>query len=216
MKKFQTHQGLVVPIDHSNLDTDIIIPKQYLKSIERVGFGDNLFDSWRYLDAGEPGQDHSKRRVNPDFVLNKAQYNNASILLTRSNFGCGSSREHAVWALDEYGIRVVLASSYSDIFYGNAIKNGLLPIHLSEEEIEYLFKQCYQAPNYTLSIDLKEQRIDDDTHTWSFEINAFDKECLLEGLDEIALTLQQADKIHLYEKKRQQSAPWLFIEKNSG
>ena len=214
MNKFQTHQGVVVPLDHSNLDTDTIIPKQYLKSIERTGFGKNLFDSWRYLDAGEPGQDHSKRRLNQEFILNQPRYANASILLTRANFGCGSSREHAVWALVEYGIRVVIASSYSDIFYSNAIKNGLLPVQLTESEISKLFQCCQTQEAYSLSVDLEQQSLTDTTHVWNFRIDQFDKKCLLEGLDEIALTLQHVDKIRAYEKRRRESAPWLFADQD--
>lgn len=210
MRKFDTHHGLVLPLDHSNVDTDTIIPKQYLKSVEREGFGENLFDSWRYLDAGEPGQDHSKRSLNPAFVLNQPRYANASVLLTRANFGCGSSREHAVWALLEYGIRVVIASGYSDIFYSNAIKNGLLAVQLSASEVATLFQCCQEQAAYALTVDLQQQILADKNHRWNFNIDSFDKKCLLEGLDEIALTLQHADKIRAYEQRRRQSAPWLF------
>ncbi len=211
MKKFETHTGLVVPLDRANVDTDAIIPKQYLKSIKRTGFGPNLFDDWRYLDPGEPGMDHSKRRINPEFVLNQPRYTDASILLARDNFGCGSSREHAPWALMDYGIRAVIAPSYADIFYNNSFKNGLLPIVLDRNAVGRLFKETAATPGYRLTVDLAAQSVTAPSGVaFKFEIDAFRKHCLLNGLDDIGLTLQHVDEIRAYEARRRQEAPWLF------
>src|SRR5690625_1127088 len=196
MRAFTTLKGLVAPLDRANVDTDAIIPKQFLKSIKRTGFGPNLFDEWRYLDHGEPGQDNSKRPLNPDFVLNQERYQGAQVLLTRRNFGCGSSREHAPWALDGYGFRAIIAPSFADIFYNNCFKNGLLPLVLSEEEVEQLFQEVDATPGYELAIDLPEQTVTTPSGTvFRFEIDGFRKHCLVNGLDEIALTLQNADDI---------------------
>jgi len=214
MEKFTVHKGIVIPLDRSNVDTDAIIPKQYLKSISRSGFGPTLFDDWRYVKAGEPGMDHSKREIKADFVLNQARYQGGSILLARENFGCGSSREHAVWAIEDYGIRVILAPSYADIFYNNCFKNGILPIVLSEEKIDALFNEVAMREGYTLTIDLENQQVLEIdkllTEKTPFEIDAFRKHCLLNGLDDIGLTLQHADDIRAYEEKRKQQTPWLF------
>ncbi len=211
MEKFTVHKGLVIPLDRSNVDTDAIIPKQYLKSISRTGFGPTLFDDWRYEKAGEPGMDHSKRAIKPDFVLNQARYQGGSVLLARENFGCGSSREHAVWALTDFGIRVVIAPSYADIFFNNSFKNGLLPIVLKDKEVEELFQVVEANEGYELTVDLeKQQVISPDGKIYSFKVDEFRKHCLLNGLDDIGLTLQHADDIKAYEEKRQQSAPWLF------
>lgn len=211
MQAFTTHTGIVAPLDRPNVDTDAIIPKQYLKSIKRTGFGPTLFDDWRYLEPGEPGQDHSKRKLNPDFVLNQSPYDQATILLGRENFGCGSSREHAVWALTDFGFRAVIAPSFADIFFNNAFKSGLLPIVLKEKHIDLLFAQVRENPGYRLTIDLQEQRISgDEFRSLNFEIDAFRKRCLLEGLDDIGLTLNHAEDIRAYEEKRMQQAPWLF------
>ncbi|HMT93866.1 3-isopropylmalate dehydratase small subunit [uncultured Thiothrix sp.] len=211
MEKFTVHQGLVVPLDRANVDTDAIIPKQYLKSIKRTGFGPTLFDDWRYTEPGEPGMDHSKRAVNQDFVLNFPRYGGASILIARENFGCGSSREHAVWALDDYGIRVVIAPSFADIFFNNSFKSGLLPIYLDAASVERLFKEVEANPGYQLTIDLAAQNvITPSGDKLAFEIDAFRKFCLLNGLDDIGLTLQHASDIQAYETKRKQTAPWLF------
>ena len=211
MEKFTVHQGLVVPLDRANVDTDAIIPKQYLKSIKRTGFGPTLFDDWRYTEPGEPGMDHSKRAVNQDFVLNFPRYGGASILIARENFGCGSSREHAVWALDDYGIRVVIAPSFADIFFNNSFKSGLLPIYLDAASVERLFKEVEANPGYQLTIDLAAQNvITPSSDKLAFEIDAFRKFCLLNGLDDIGLTLQHASDIQAYETKRKQTAPWLF------
>ncbi|HEY5734129.1 MAG TPA: 3-isopropylmalate dehydratase small subunit [Gammaproteobacteria bacterium] len=211
MQAFTTHTGIVAPFDRPNVDTDAIIPKQYLKSIKRTGFGPTLFDDWRYLEPGEPGQDHSKRKLNPDFVLNQSPYDQATILLGRENFGCGSSREHAVWALSDFGFRAVIAPSFADIFFNNAFKSGLLPITLKEKYIDLLFAQVRENPGYQLTIDLQEQRISgDEFRSLNFEIDAFRKRCLLEGLDDIGLTLNHADDIRAYEERRRQQAPWLF------
>ncbi|MDH3692191.1 MAG: 3-isopropylmalate dehydratase small subunit, partial [Gammaproteobacteria bacterium] len=189
----------------------VIIPKQYLKSIKRSGFGPNLFDDWRYLDPGEPGQDHSKRRPNPEFVINQERYQNAEILLGQINFGCGSSREHAAWALLDYGIRVIIAPSFADIFYNNCFKNGLVPIVLSSEAVNQLFAETAATPGYRLDVDLEAQTVATPSGTtWSFDIDAFKKHCLLNGLDDIALTLEHADKIRGYETARRNSSPWLF------
>jgi len=211
MKAFTQHTGLVCPLDRANVDTDQIIPKQFLKSIKRTGFGPNAFDEWRYLDVGEPGQDHTKRPLNPDFVLNFPRYQGASILLARENFGCGSSREHAPWALDEYGFRAIIAPSFADIFYNNSFKNGLLPIILAEHEVDTLFAQCEQTPGYQLSIDLAAQTVTGpDGAEYHFEVDAFRKHCLLGGLDDIGLTLQDADAIHAFETRHRAAQPWLF------
>jgi 3-isopropylmalate/(R)-2-methylmalate dehydratase small subunit len=210
MQKFTVHQGLVAPMDRENVDTDAIIPKQFLKSIHKTGFGQNLFDQWRYLDAGFPGQDPSSRRPNPDFVLNLPRYKNASILLARKNFGCGSSREHAPWALDQYGFRAILAPSYADIFFNNSFKNGLLPIVLSEAQVNQLFDETAAFPGYTLTIDLERQRvIKPDGVELAFEVQAFRKYCLLNGFDDIGLTLRHADKIKTFEAQRLAQKPWL-------
>ena len=215
MDKFTVHTGLVIPLDRSNVDTDAIIPKQYLKSISRSGFGPTLFDDWRYEKAGEPGMDHSKRAIKEDFVLNQDRYQGGSILLARENFGCGSSREHAVWALADYGIRVVIAPSFADIFYNNCFKNGLLPIVLKEEKVDALFEETAMAEGYSLTIDLENQLVieKDDllTETTRFEVDEFRKYCLLNGLDDIGLTLEYAEDIRAYEDKRKQQAPWLFV-----
>ena len=212
MEKFTVLTGLVVPLDRSNVDTDAIIPKQFLKSIKRSGFGPNLFDAWRYLDTGEPGMDHSKRPLNRDFVLNHPHYKGAEILLARTNFGCGSSREHAPWALLDYGIRAVIAPSFGEIFYGNSLKNGLLPIVLTEQEVDTLFYDVASFPGLRLVIDLERQTVatTDGAKVMRFELDAFRKYCLLNGLDEIGLTLQRADKICAFEEKRRAGRPWLF------
>lgn len=211
MKKFELLDGLVVPLDRSNVDTDAIIPKQFLKSIKRSGFGPNLFDEWRYLDHGEPGMDNSKRPLNPDFVLNFPRYQGAQILLSRQNFGCGSSREHAPWALDGYGIRCVLASSYAEIFYNNCFKNGILPVVLSENIINKLFQQTLENEGYRLKIDLVAQcLIRPDGERICFEVDAFKRKCLLEGLDDIGQTLQRKEQIKAYEEQRKKARPWLF------
>lgn len=211
MQKFEKLTGLVAPIDRPNVDTDQIIPKQYLKSIKRTGFGPNLFDSWRYLDPGEPGMDHSKRRINPDFVLNQPRYRGAQILLVRDNFGCGSSREHAPWALLDYGIRAVVGPSYADIFYNNSFKNGLLPVVLAPSAIDRLFEETLATPGYQLTVDLLQQTVTTPAGgSYRFEVDAFRKHCLVNGLDDIELTLQHVDDIRAYEARRRQEAPWLF------
>ncbi len=210
MKKFVTHKGLVAPMDRENVDTDAIIPKQFLKSIRRTGFGINLFDAWRYLDAGFPGQDPASRRPNPDFVLNQPRYAGASILLARKNFGCGSSREHAPWALDQFGFRAVIAPSFADIFFNNSFKNGLLPIVLGESQVTTLFDSVLAFPGYSLTIDLERQRVvKPDGEEFTFEVQAFRRYCLLNGLDDIGLTLRQADKIRQFEAQRLAEKPWL-------
>ena len=211
MEKFTVHTGLVVPLDRSNVDTDAIIPKQYLKSIHRTGFGPTLFDDWRYLEPGEPGMDHSKRTPNPDFVLNFPRYAGASVLLGRENFGCGSSREHAVWALTDYGIRTVIAPSYADIFFNNSFKNGLLPLTLPAEVVDQLFVEAQATTGYQLTVNLEDQQVVTPSGAaFAFSIDDFRKYCLLNGLDDIGLTLQHADDIRAYEEKRKQTAPWLF------
>ena len=211
MKKFEILDGLVAPLDRPNVDTDAIIPKQYLKSVRRSGFGPNLFDDWRYLESGEPGQDHSKRRLNPDFVLNQPRYEGAQILLGRENFGCGSSREHAVWALEDAGFRVVIAPSFADIFFNNCFKNGVLPIVLEAARLNDLFEDVEANPGYRLRVNLEQQTITrPDGGVLDFEIDEFRKYCLLNGLDDIGLTLQHADDIRAYEARRKQEAPWLF------
>ncbi|MDX3893366.1 3-isopropylmalate dehydratase small subunit [Pusillimonas sp.] len=210
MQAFTTHKGLVAPLDRENVDTDLIIPKQFLKSIKRTGFGPNLFDELRYLDHGEPGMDNSKRPLNPEFSLNKPRYQGASILLTRKNFGCGSSREHAPWALDQYGFRAIIAPSYADIFFNNSFKNGLLPIALSEDEVSRLFEELYANEGYTLNIDLPRQVVvTPEGREIAFEVEPFRKHSLLNGLDEIATTLQKADKIRSFEGERLGRHPWL-------
>ncbi len=211
MEKFNKITGIVVPLDRANVDTDAIIPKQFLKSIKRSGFGPNLFDEWRYLDHGEPGMDNSQRPVNPDFVLNKPVYQGGSILLARKNFGCGSSREHAPWALEDYGFRVIIAPSYADIFFNNSFKNGLLPIVLPEAVVDQLFNEVEAQQGYQLTIDLQQQSITKpDGSAIEFDVDAFRKHCLLNGLDDIGLTLQKTDQIRAYESKRKNEAPWLF------
>ena len=210
MNKFTIHQGLVAPMDRENVDTDALIPKQFLKSIRRIGFGQNLFDEWRYLDAGYPGQDPTSRRPNPDFVLNQSRYTGASILLARKNFGCGSSREHAPWALEQYGFRALIAPSYADIFFNNCFKNGLLPIVLSESQVDSLFHEVQAFPGYTLTIDLERQVVvKPQGEELPFDVQAFRKYCLLNGLDDIGLTLRHADKIRSFESLRLTQKPWL-------
>jgi 3-isopropylmalate/(R)-2-methylmalate dehydratase small subunit len=210
MQKFTLLKGLVAPMDRENVDTDAIIPKQFLKSIRKTGFGQNLFDEWRYLDAGYPGQDPASRKPNPDFVLNQPRYQGASILLARKNFGCGSSREHAPWALDQFGFRAIIAPSYADIFFNNSFKNGLLPIVLSETQVAHLFDEVAAFPGYALTIDLERQFvIKPDGEELPFEVQAFRKYCLLNGLDDIGLTLRHADKIKAFESERLAQKPWL-------
>ena len=210
MEKFETFTGIVAGLDRSNIDTDAIIPKQYLKSIKRSGFGVNLFDDWRYLDPGEPGQDHSARRLNPDFVLNQDPWREAQILLARENFACGSSREHAVWALLDFGIRAVIAPSFADIFYNNSFKNGLLPIALGEREVDRLFEQLERGEALRLCIDLENQLVrTPDGEEMHFEIDEFRKYCLLNGLDDIGLTMQHADEITKFEQQYYERLPWL-------
>lgn len=211
MKAFVEHKGLVGPIDRANVDTDIIMPKQYLKSIKRTGFGINLFDAVRYLDEGWIGKPHSERQINPDFALNQARYQGASVLLARENFGCGSSREHAPWALDDYGFRAIIAPSFADIFYNNCFKNGLLPIVLKEDIVEKLFVEMYANEGYELQVDLESQQVKTPSgESFSFEVDAFRKHCLLNGLDDIGLTLQREEKIRAFEEKRAQDCPWVF------
>jgi len=214
MRAFTQHQGIVAPLDLANVDTDMIIPKQFLKSIKRTGFGKNLFDELRYEDEGQPDQECTGRPLREDFVLNQAKYAGSSVLLARRNFGCGSSREHAPWALDDYGFRVVIAPSFADIFFNNCFKNGLLPIQLSEESVEQLFQEVGNEDGYALSIDLEAQTVTTPSGTsFSFDVDDFRKHCLLNGLDDIGLTLQDQDAIKSYEAERQQSAPWLFANK---
>ena len=211
MKAFTQHQGLVAPLDRANVDTDQIIPKQFLKSITRTGFGPNLFDEWRYLDEGQPDQDSSKRPLNTEFVLNQPRYQGASVLLAQENFGCGSSREHAPWALEEYGFRAIIAPSFADIFYNNSFKNGLLPIVLTAAEVNELFAQAEAVEGYQLTIDLAAQTVTrPDGVQYSFEVDAFRKHCLLNGLDDIGLTLQDAEQIREFEVGYKKSNPWLF------
>ena len=211
MQKFETFTGIVCPLDRSNVDTDAIIPKQFLKSIKRSGFGPNLFDEWRYLDHGEPGMDNSKRPLNPDFVLNDPRYQGAQVLLARENFGCGSSREHAPWALEDYGFRVIIAPSFADIFFNNCFKNGILPIVLDEKIVDDLFAQAQGDEALKIEIDLAGQQLKvADCETIAFDVDPFRKHCLLEGLDDIGLTLQHVDDIKAYEQRRRQEAPWLF------
>ncbi len=211
MKKFERHEGLVAPLDRANVDTDLIIPKQFLKSIKRTGFGVNLFDELRYLDEGEPGQDVSQRPLNPDFVLNQPHYQGASILLTRRNFGCGSSREHAPWALEDFGFRAVIAPSFADIFYNNAFKNGLLLIPLAEETVDRLFDEVAASEGYRLEVDLQNQRvITPSGEAIEFEVDEFRKQCLLEGLDDIGITLKDEAAIRTFQDKHRAARPWLF------
>ncbi|AQQ68219.1 3-isopropylmalate dehydratase small subunit [Microbulbifer agarilyticus] len=211
MRAFTKHKGVAAPMDRANVDTDLIIPKQFLKSIKRSGFGPNLFDELRYLDEGQPGQDHSKRPINPDFPLNHPRYQGASVLLARKNFGCGSSREHAPWALDGHGFRAIIAPSFADIFFNNCFKNGLLPIVLEEEIVDQLFAEMYEEEGYELVVDLEAQVvIKPSGETLAFEVDTFRKHCLLNGLDDIGLTLEDADDIREYEAKRREQAPWLF------
>lgn len=211
MKALTTVTGIVAPLDRSNVDTDMIIPKQFLKSIKRSGFGPNLFDELRYLDEGRPNMDNSTRPLNPDFVLNQPRYQGASILMSRENFGCGSSREHAPWALEDFGFRVILASSFADIFYNNCFKNGVLPIVVDEQILDGWFKAVEANEGYQLTVDLESQTVTDaEGKQISFEVDAFRKHCLLNGLDDIGLTLQEADKIKQYEQQRAQQHPWVF------
>ena len=211
MKNLTVHRGRVAALDRANVDTDAIIPKQFLKSIKRSGFGPNLFDEWRYLDRGEPGMDNAKRPLNPDFPLNHARYRGASVLLARKNFGCGSSREHAPWALEDYGFRVLIAPSFADIFYNNCFKNGVLPIRLAESEVDWLFHQVNGFVGFELVVDLPEQVVTttDGSRSFKFEVDEFRKYCLVNGLDEIGLTLRHADAIREYEAKRLAEQPWL-------
>ena len=212
MKAFTQHTGLVAPLDRANVDTDAIIPKQFLKSIKRSGFGPNLFDEWRYLDVGEPGQDNSKRPLNPDFVLNRARYKGASILLARENFGCGSSREHAPWALEDYGFRAILAPSFADIFFNNCFKNGILPIVLDVEIVDQLFRECEANEGFALTVDLDKQTVTTPSgDALAFDVDPGRKHRLINGLDDIGLTLLQAGKIKAYEERRKVEAPWLFV-----
>ncbi len=217
MQAYNTQTGIVCPLDRSNVDTDQIIAKQFLKSIKRTGFGVNLFDDWRYLDEGVPSldgdQDSSTRVINPDFVLNQPRYQGATILLTRKNFGCGSSREHAPWALSEYGFRTIIAPSFADIFYNNCFKNGMLPIILSEDIVDKLFEDCFTNEGYTLTADLERQVVTTpEGNEYPFAVDEFRKHCLLNGLDDIGLTLQQSDAIKAYEAKAKQQTPWIFKE----
>lgn len=211
MEKFEIFTGVVCPLDRSNVDTDAIIPKQFLKSIKRTGFGPNLFDEWRYLDHGEPGMDNSTRPVNPDFVLNDPRYAGASVLLARENFGCGSSREHAPWALEDYGFKVIIAPTFADIFFNNSFKNGILPIQLDADVVDGIFAKAGDDEALQIKVDLSEQTLTlADGEVISFEVDPFRKHCLLEGLDDIGLTLQHVEDIKAYEEKRKQQAPWLF------
>jgi 3-isopropylmalate/(R)-2-methylmalate dehydratase small subunit len=203
--------GLVAPLDRANIDTDAIIPKQFLKSVQRSGFGPNLFDEWRYLDRGEPGQDCSARPLNPQFILNEPRYHGASVLVTRDNFGCGSSREHAPWALMDYGFRALIAPSFADIFYGNCLRNGLLAIRLPSMTVEVIFRRVADTPAYRLHVDLPRQTVTaPDGTPYSFEIDAFRKQCLVEGLDDIEITLRHAEQIRTYESARRVREPWVF------
>lgn len=212
MEKFTIHNGLVLPLDRANVDTDAIIPKQFLKSIKRSGFGPNLFDAWRYLDEGQPDKPNEGRPLNPDFILNKPQYRGATILIARENFGCGSSREHAPWALHDHGFRAIVAPSYADIFFNNCYQNGLLPIVLKPPEVDQLFHDAAAFPGFRLVIDLGEQAVTypDGSKRFRFELDAFRKYCLLNGLDDIGLTLRHADKIRAFEDRRKAEQPWLF------
>ncbi len=212
MEKFHTFTGLAAPLDRANVDTDAIIPKQFLKSIKRSGFGQNLFDEWRYLDHGEPGMDPVQRQPNPEFVLNQPRYLGAQILLARANFGCGSSREHAPWALQDYGFRVIIAPSFADIFFNNCFKIGLLPVILDAAVLDRLFEAVKSTEGYSLTVDLQKQTVTTpNNEEFSFDIDIFRKHCLLNGLDEIGLTLQRAEKIKQFEQKRRNEQPWLFM-----
>jgi 3-isopropylmalate/(R)-2-methylmalate dehydratase small subunit len=211
MEKFTQLTGLVAPLDRENVDTDAIIPKQFLKSIKRTGFGEHLFDAWRFLDTGEPGMDLSRRRPNPGFVLNQPMYKGASVLLARKNFGCGSSREHAPWALQQYGFKAIVAPSFADIFYNNCFKNGLLAIQLLDFQVDHLFNEVLASPGYRVAIDLAAQAVKTPGgETMNFEIDNFRKQCLLNGWDEIGLTLRRADAIRAYEEGRKRAEPWIF------
>ena len=211
MKPFLTHTGIVAPLDRANVDTDAIIPKQFLKSIKKTGFGPHLFDEWRYLDHGEPGMDLTQRKKNPDFVLNQAQYEKATILIARENFGCGSSREHAPWAIEDYGFRAILAPSFADIFFSNCFKNGLLPIILTAETIDQLFNSIYENKGYSLTIDLENQFVVlPSNEKISFQVDAFRKHCLMNGLDDIGLTMQHSESIKAFEKEYYQKNSWLL------
>ncbi len=211
MEPLTVLDGLVVPLDRANVDTDAIIPKQFLKSIKRSGFGPNLFDEWRYLDHGEPGMDNDSRPLNPDFVLNQARYQGASILLARENFGCGSSREHAPWALMDYGIRCIIAPSFADIFYNNCFKNAILPVVFNDKIVDDLFFRVFEHPGYRLQVDLPAQTIAlPDGQQLTFDVEPFRKHCLVNGLDDIGLTLEKAEAIKQYEQRRKAEAPWLF------
>jgi 3-isopropylmalate/(R)-2-methylmalate dehydratase small subunit len=212
MEKFVRLNGLSAPLDRANVDTDAVIPKQFLKSIKRTGFGPNLFDSWRYLDTGEPGMDNSNRPLNEDFILNKTRFQGAQVLLARENFGCGSSREHAPWALQDYGFKVVIAASFGDIFYSNSLKNGLLPIRLPKDAMDVLFEETFANEGYRLDIDLENQTVTTPSgQPFRFDIEPFSKHCLMNGLDEIGLTLQHADDIRAFETKHRAAQPWLFL-----
>lgn len=211
MQQFTVLKGIAAPMDRANVDTDMIIPKQFLKSIKRSGFGPNLFDELRYLDEGKPDQDVAVRPLNPDFVLNQPRYKGAEVLLARSNFGCGSSREHAPWALLDYGFRCIIAPSFADIFFNNCFKNGILPIVLSEQQVEALFQECFANEGYTIEVDLAAQTLISSEGTqYSFEVDSFRKHCLLNGLDDIGLTLEDADAIREFENKWREQSPWLF------
>jgi 3-isopropylmalate/(R)-2-methylmalate dehydratase small subunit len=211
MRAFTVHRGLVAPLDRANVDTDAIIPKQFLKSIKRTGFGPNLFDAWRYRDRGEPGMDNARRPLDPDFVLNQPRYAGASILVARENFGCGSSREHAPWALEDYGFRAVIAPSFADIFFNNCFKNGLLPVRLAASEVDRLFHEVAAFPGFELAIDLREQAVKsvDGAFAFRFEVDAFRRDCLLNGWDDIGLVLRHADAIRAFEARRLAEQPWL-------
>ena len=210
MQKFETLKGLVAPMDRANVDTDMIIPKQFLKSVKRSGFGVNLFDELRYLDEGQPDSDNSKRPINKDFVLNQPRYQGAQVLLARTNFGCGSSREHAPWALLDYGFRVIIAPSFADIFFNNCFKNGILPIVLGEDTVDQLFKGCEAQEGYSLTVDLSNQTISTpDGGSIAFDVDSFRKHCLVNGLDDIGLTLEDADAIRAFEKNYRKEKPWM-------
>ena len=211
MEKFVRKEGLVAPLDRANVDTDAIIPKQFLKSIQRTGFGPNLFDEWRYKDRGEPGKDDSKRPLNPDFVLNKKQFEGATVLLARENFGCGSSREHAPWALQQFGFQAVIAPSFADIFFNNSLKNGLVLIKFESKIVDQLFTEAAASPGYRLAVDLEQQTVSTPTgESFKFEMDPFRKDCIMNGLDDIGLTLTHADKIRAFESKHKIAQPWLF------
>jgi 3-isopropylmalate/(R)-2-methylmalate dehydratase small subunit len=213
MEPFTRHTGRLAPLDQANVDTDAIIPKQFLKSVQRTGFGPNLFDAWRYHDAGWPGQAPEEREPNPDFVLNQPAYAGAEILLTRENFGCGSSREHAVWALVDYGFRAVIAPSFADIFYNNCFKNGLLPVRLESDTVERLFQAAHTQPGYRLTVDLETQQVlTPGGDSYAFEVDPFRRQCLIEGVDDIDLSLRHADAIRAFEERRRAEAPWLFTQ----